>query len=61
RRGEITTKVVSTPGILEDLFFMTFHFAEGACNMLTGADHIDDKSGIPELKVTAVKLEKIVK
>lgn len=59
RRGEIITEVVSNEGILEELFFMPFHFAEGACNVLTGADHIDPKCGIPELKVTAVRIEKI--
>ncbi|MGL4867681.1 MAG: molybdopterin oxidoreductase family protein, partial [Cetobacterium sp.] len=30
RRGEIVTKVTSNEGILQDLFFMPFHFAEGA-------------------------------
>lgn len=59
RRGEIETTVVENPGILEDLFFMPFHFAVGACNVLTGADHLDSKSGIPELKVTAVRVEKL--
>ncbi len=59
RRGEIETSVVANDGILEDLFFMPFHFANGACNVLTGADHLDPQCGIPELKVTAVRIEKI--
>lgn len=59
RRGEIETTVVTNDGILEDLFFMPFHFAEGSCNVLTGADYLDELSGIPDLKVTAVKIEKL--
>lgn len=60
RRGEILTRVTPNEGILEELFFMPFHFAEGACNVLTGADRIDEKCGIPELKVTAVRIEKLI-
>ncbi len=60
RRGEIKTRVTANEGILEELFFMPFHFAEGACNVLTGADRIDEKCGIPELKVTAVRIEKLI-
>lgn len=59
RRGSIETKIKTNPGILDDLFFMPFHFAAGACNVLTGADHLDPKCSIPELKVTAVRIEKI--
>ncbi len=59
RRGSIETTIRSSYGILEDLFFMPFHFAEGSCNVLTGGEHFDPACGIPELKVTAVKLEKL--
>lgn len=59
KRGSIITRAVPNDGILEDLFFMPFHFAEGACNILTGAEHLDENCGIPELKVTAVNIRKL--
>lgn len=61
RRGSIVTNIKGSFGILEELFFMPFHFMNGSCNVLTGADHLDPLCGIPELKVTAVKIEKIEK
>ncbi len=58
RRGSIKTKVVKTDIIQDGTVFMTFHFAEGSANVLTGTDAIDAKSGEPELKLTAVSVEK---
>ncbi|MGF7060081.1 formate dehydrogenase major subunit [Brassicibacter mesophilus] len=58
RRGEVITTVVETDRIIENLFFMPFHFADGPANMLTGTI-LDEKCKIPELKITAVKIEKI--
>jgi formate dehydrogenase major subunit len=55
-RGHITTHVKSHEGIMEELFFMPFHFADGAANVLTGTN-LDEKCGIPELKVSAVNIE----
>ena len=58
RRGTIVTKVRSTDKIQDGTVFMTFHFAEGNVNILTGTEAIDEKSGEPELKLTAVFVKK---
>jgi len=59
RRGEITSKVkitnVSPPGVVS----MTFHFAESPTNVIT-SPALDPISKIPEAKVCAVRVEKIV-
>ena len=58
RRGRVTARAsvteVSPPGVV----FMTFHFAESPTNILTNPA-VDPVSKIPELKVCAVKVEKI--
>lgn len=59
RRGNTETKAKITPIINKNIVFMPFHFAEGAANMLTNTER-DDICQIPELKVAAVKIEKIV-
>lgn len=58
RRGTIDIKVKVTDIIDEDIVFIPFHFAEGAANYLTNTA-LDPIAKIPELKVAAVKLEKI--
>jgi len=56
RRGEIETRAWITKRVPEGVVFAPFHFAESAANLLTiGA--VDPKSGIPEYKVCAVRLE----
>lgn len=58
RRGTVETAVQVTDRVPEQVVFMTFHFRESAANVLTGsvADPVTDT---PELKVAAVKIEKI--
>lgn len=58
RRGEIQVAARITDIIDEDVLFMPFHFAEGAANYLTSTA-VDPIAKIPELKVAAVRLEKI--
>lgn len=58
RRGEIETKAKITEIIDDGVVFMPFHFAEGSANYLTNTV-TDDIAKIPELKVAAVRLEKI--
>lgn len=60
RRGEIQVAARITDIIDENVLFMPFHFAEGAANYITSTA-IDPIAKIPELKVAAVRLEKIVK
>lgn len=58
RRGEVETMARLTDGIEEDVVFMPFHYAEGQANFLTNTA-TDEMAKIPELKVSAVRLERI--
>ncbi len=58
RRGSITARAYVTDKILKGVVFLPFHFAEAAANILTNSA-IDPKAKTPELKVCAVKIEKI--
>jgi len=55
RRGDIQARVVISDKAVSGTVFLPFHFAEAAANKLTNAA-LDPVSGIPELKVCAVKL-----
>ncbi len=58
RRGEVITKAKVTEAVAPGVVFMTFHFAESAANILTNPE-LDPVSKIPELKVAAVKVQKL--
>ncbi len=58
RRGTLETIAKVTDKILPGLLFMTFHFKESAANLLTNTA-LDPFAKIPELKVAAIKIEKI--
>jgi formate dehydrogenase alpha subunit len=58
RRGEIALKAWVTNRIKEGVVFIPFHFAEAAANVLTNPA-LDPQAKIPELKVCAVRLERI--
>jgi formate dehydrogenase alpha subunit len=58
RRGGVITKAKITDTMPPGLVFMAFHFAESAANILTNPK-LDPVSKIPELKVSAVKVEKV--
>ena len=58
RRGEVITKAEVTEALPPGVVFMTFHFAESAANILTNPK-LDPASKIPELKVSAVKVQKL--
>jgi len=57
RRGEIETNAEIVETVQSGQIFMPFHFAESPANRLT-LDELDPEAKIPELKVTAVKLQK---
>jgi formate dehydrogenase major subunit/formate dehydrogenase alpha subunit len=57
RRGEITARVKISAKAVEGTIFIPFHYARAAANKLTNAV-LDPVSGIPELKVCAVKIAK---
>lgn len=58
RRGEITVKVRATDCVGKGVVFIPFHFAESAANALTNTA-LDPVAKIPELKVCAVRVEKV--
>ena len=59
RRGEIVAKAQVTPRVGAGLVFATFHFPDSAVNFLTNPA-LDPQAKIPEFKVCAVKLSKVV-
>jgi len=59
RRGGIELAAEVTPRIKEGVVFIPFHFAEAAANKLTNAA-LDPLAKIPELKVCAVRIEKVL-
>lgn len=59
RRGSITVKARVSDIVVQDVVFIPFHFAEGAVNMLTNSA-FDPGCKIPELKVCAVAVEKVL-
>ncbi len=58
RRGEIEIKTKVTDRVPEGTIFIPFHFAEAAANRLTNSA-LDPIAKIPELKVAAVKVERL--
>ena len=58
RRGEVTARVKITPVSPPGVISMTFHFAESPTNILTNPA-VDPIAKIPELKVCAVRVEKV--
>ncbi len=58
RRGEIEARAFVTPRVREGMVFMPFHYHESPANVLTN-DALDPVAMIPELKVCAVKVEKL--
>ncbi len=58
RRGTLEAIIKVTDKIIEGVVFMTFHYRESAANLLTN-DVLDPYAKIPELKVAAVRIDKI--
>ncbi len=58
RRGTIEVKAKVTDIVEDGVVFIPFHYAEGAANILTNTV-LDNVCNIPELKVCAVRVEKI--
>jgi len=58
RRGSVTAKVRVTEAVPQGTIAMTFHFAETPTNELTNPA-LDPVAKIPELKVAAVRIEKL--
>jgi len=58
RRGTINARAKVTDDVQKGVLFMSFHFAEACANILTNPAS-DPVSKTPELKVCAVKVEKL--
>lgn len=58
RRGEVTARARVIETLPVGVVFMTFHFAESPTNVLTNPA-VDPIAKIPELKVCAIRVEKI--
>ena len=58
RRGSVQAKALVTDTSPQGTIAMTFHFAESPTNELTNPAH-DPVAKTPELKVAAVRVEKI--
>lgn len=58
RRGSLVTIAKITKKIKPKVIFMTFHHREAAANLLTN-DVLDPYAKIPELKVAAIRIEKV--
>jgi formate dehydrogenase major subunit len=58
RRGEVKSNVRVTDIVEEDVAFMPFHFVDGPANCLTNPV-LDTTAKIPELKVCAIRIEKL--
>jgi formate dehydrogenase major subunit/formate dehydrogenase alpha subunit len=57
RRGDIQARIKISRKAVDGTVFIPFHYAAAAANRLTNAA-LDPISGIPELKVCAVKVSK---
>jgi len=60
RRGQVEVKAKVTRRSAPGVVFMTFHFAETSANFLTNPAY-DPVAKTPELKVCAVRVEKVAK
>jgi formate dehydrogenase alpha subunit len=58
RRGTLLSHAHIMPQLQPGIVFATFHFAEETANLLTNPA-LDPKSKIPDLKVCAVRLERV--
>jgi len=58
RRGEVRTQARVTDRVPPGVVFLSFHWKEGAANLLTSDESLDPVAKIPELKVSAVRIER---
>jgi len=60
RRGEMEAPARLTHTVQQGNLFLPIHFGENPPNVLTNAEAFDPLAKIPEFKVSAVKIEKLV-
>jgi formate dehydrogenase alpha subunit len=59
RRGSVVCRVLVTGRSPVGTVFLPFHFVEAAANLLT-LDKVDPRAKIPDFKMAAVKLKKVI-
>jgi predicted molibdopterin-dependent oxidoreductase YjgC len=57
RRGSIVIAVRISPRVARHQVFIPMHYREAAANLLTNSSKLDPYAGIPEFKVSAVRIE----
>jgi formate dehydrogenase major subunit len=60
RRGSIIIAVRISPRVARRQVFIPMHYREAAANLLTDSSKLDPYAGIPEFKVSAVRIEPVV-
>ncbi len=60
RRGEMEAPARLTNCVKPGTLFLPIHFGENPTNILTSSEHFDPLAKIPEFKVGAVKIEKLI-
>jgi formate dehydrogenase major subunit len=58
RRGEVRTQARVTDRVPPGVVFLSFHWREAPANLLTSDESLDPIAKIPELKISAVRIEK---
>ena len=58
RRGEVSARAKVTEDSPPGVIYMSFHFTEARTNLVTNPA-LDPVSKIPELKVAAVRVERV--
>jgi predicted molibdopterin-dependent oxidoreductase YjgC len=58
RRGEVRTQARVTDRVPPGVVFLSFHWKEAPANLLTSDESLDPIAKIPELKISAVRIEK---
>jgi predicted molibdopterin-dependent oxidoreductase YjgC len=59
RRASIIINARVSPRVAHGQVFVPMHYREAAANLLTNSDKLDPYAGIPEFKVSAVRVEAV--
>ncbi|MBX6332088.1 MAG: formate dehydrogenase subunit alpha [Gemmatimonadaceae bacterium] len=59
RRGSVVLSARVSPRVARSQVFLPMHYREAAANLLTRSDVLDPYAGIPEFKVSAVRIEPV--
>ena len=60
RRGQVEVPANISDSVMPGTLFLPIHFGENPTNVLTNAEAVDPLAKIPEFKVSAVKVEKLL-